>query len=519
MVFSSLSFIYIFLLILISTHAFCHGTRARNWLLLGFSLCFYAWGEPIWIIVMLLESVIAWSFTALINREAERLEADLPETQHLQINQYPPLVHFYLTFAIGSCIAFLLIFKYSAFFADCINTIPFIQIPRPNLRLPIGISFYTFQIITYVVDVYRRDAKVQRNYFNFLLYVSLFPQLIAGPIVRYADIDAQIRQRFISSEKVVSGIQRFLVGLAKKTLIANYAGQIVHQSLETRLSQLTGLEALIGLLAYTAQIYFDFSAYSDMAIGLGRIFGFDFLENFNYPYISKSITEFWRRWHMSLSTFFRDYVYIPLGGRYRHQLRNIFIVWLLTGFWHGASVNFILWGLYYAILLCIEKYLLKDILPKIPSLIRHTATMILVCLGWIFFYFTDFSRMGEFFHVLFSANGFSNALAIASIRSQLVFLLLAAIAATPLPKQTFKTISQFVWRKYGSIEDPQKQLFKDREDARFGKTYLLATERAYDHRAAQIQFVYILISNLLLLLLSTAALVSASYNPFLYFRF
>lgn len=479
---------------------------------------------------MILDAFVAWLCSLQINKVQKKVIGNLPLSESLSPNKHNlddssrklirKKTQIYLILAITFCLSLLFIFKYTNFFVETLNLIPFISVPSPNIRLPIGISFFTFQIITYVVDVYRLDAKVQSNFADLLLYVSLFPQLIAGPIVRYSDVAEQINRRLVTTDKLVAGIERFLIGLGKKTLIANYAGSIVRDTIESRLGQLTTIEAILGILAYSLQIYFDFSAYSDMAIGLGRMFGFEFLENFNYPYISKSVTEFWRRWHMSLGTFFKDYVYIPLGGKYKHQLRNILIVWLLTGFWHGAAINFILWGLFYALILIFEKYYFLKLSKNWPNFLKLTITYLVVLLGWIFFYFTDFGRMALFFKVLLpSTNGFSNVLALATFKSHLGFIIIAFIAATPIPKNCYKYLLRLMWTKLAGVYNP---ISKDRNGKALKKYgYDIELSKIQSNTAFMEKFTLLLtlIVNTALLLFSTASLISASYNPFLYFRF
>ncbi len=315
----------------------------------------------------------------------------------LLVDQYrgQKLAKWALAGSVVITLSFLAVFKYLGFFNQNLNQIFGAELPTQIFNLPIGISFYTFQAITYVVDVYRGKAQVQRSYANLLLYVALFPQLIAGPIVRYTDIAAQLENREMTLPGFSKGITRFVTGLGKKVLLANIAGQVATSLIGGDLSKASVLGAWLGIFAYTFQIYFDFSGYSDMAIGLGHMFGFTYVENFNYPYISKSITEFWRRWHISLSTFFRDYVYIPLGGNRRHQQRNMVIVWALTGWWHGASWNFVLWGLYYFVFLAIEKLFLGKFLEKLPAVVGHAYALFIIVVGWVFFYFDDVSRPGR----------------------------------------------------------------------------------------------------------------------------
>jgi alginate O-acetyltransferase complex protein AlgI len=322
-----------------------------------------------------------------------------------------------------------------------LNLIGFSTTP-PGLRLPIGISFYTFKALSYVVDVYKKKVKVQKSFIDFLTYISMFFHLIAGPIARYGEVETQIRGRTHSPRKFADGVSRFIFGLAKKTIIANRAGEIAGEFLGVASS---GLGTWYGVFMYSIQIYFDFSGYSDMSIGLAKMFGFEYSENFNYPYVSKSVTEFWRRWHISLGTFFKDYVYIPLGGNRKFQLRNIFLVWLLTGFWHGASWNFIFWGLYYGVLLAAEKFLLKNpkIGPGIPVFVSRIYTLFFVALGWAIFYFTDLAKLASALKAMF---GFTNAPVEAhltqSARNNFIFILAALFAATPFAKKTISFVSK-----------------------------------------------------------------------------
>lgn len=379
----------------------------------------------------------------------------------------------------------LCLFKYTDFFITTINSITGTAIPLLNLPLPIGISFYTFQTMSYTIDVYRGDAKVQNNIISFGAYVSLFPQLIAGPIVRYQTIADQINDRTHSFDKFGDGVKRFAVGLAKKVLLANNIGLLWSAVSKTDISQLSVVSAWLGAIAFAFQIYFDFSGYSDMAIGLGKIFGFDFLENFNYPYISKSVTEFWRRWHISMGTWFRDYVYIPLGGnrkRFAVQIRNIAVVWLLTGFWHGASWNYVLWGVFYGILLIIEKLFLLKYLNKAPSFIGHIYAVICILIGWVFFAFEDISQGLDYLKVMFGgASAFVTNETMYQMISYLPLLLICLVASTPVGKIL-----------YGKL----KKLKNSTLTSLVSISGMLAVT-----------------------VLSTAYLISGSYNPFLYFRF
>jgi len=347
--------------------------KTKNYILLIFSLLFYSWGEPIYILLMIISIIITYFFALIINKTKEKKKKII------------------LIIAIVLLLSSLFYFKYYNFAIENINSLLSINIIKNNLSLPIGISFYTFQAISYLCDVYYNKVKIQRNIFYLALYISLFPQLIAGPIVRYETIEKEIKERIHSINKVVDGLKRFIIGLSKKVLIANAMAMIVDTIFDTNSIHGTVL-IYIGAICYSLQIYYDFSGYSDMAIGLGKVFGFEFLENFNYPYISTSITEFWHRWHISLSTWFRDYVYIPLGGNrngIKKQIKNIIIVWALTGLWHGARWNFIIWGLYYCILLLLEKFILKDVLKKIPNIISHIVTLFLIIVGWVIFRVTD----------------------------------------------------------------------------------------------------------------------------------
>ena len=375
MVFSSLTFLLVFLPILLIIYFLVKNIKIRNYVLLIFSLIFYAWGEPKYIILMLLEVIITYIFARLIAKE----------------NKYKKA---FFIIAIILLLSSLLFFKYYNFLINNLNILLNINIKKSSLLLPIGISFYTFQAISYVCDVYTKKVKVQKNILYLALYISLFPQLIAGPIVRYETIENEIKERKHSVNSIVVGAKRFIIGLSKKVIIANNMALIV----DTIFAKNTNGSILIylGALCYTLQIYYDFSGYSDMAIGLGKIFGFTFLENFNYPYIAKNITDFWHRWHISLSSWFKDYVYIPLGGNRKGkkiQIRNILIVWLLTGLWHGANWNFIIWGLYYGILLLLEKFVFNKILTKIPNIINHIITLFLIMIGWVTFRITDLNTL------------------------------------------------------------------------------------------------------------------------------
>ncbi|MBR2020585.1 MAG: MBOAT family protein [Clostridia bacterium] len=432
MVFSSLIFLFAYLpLTLLIYYAV---PRAwRNAVLFAVSLLFYGWGEPVYILLMVLSITTAYLFGFVIDkyRESDPKRAKYAMIASLAVN-----------------LLFLLFFKYYNFFARNLSLLPFLEIPViDGLELPIGISFYTFQIMSYTIDLYRRDCRVQKNYVAFSTYVALFPQLIAGPIVRYRDVDAQLTERRETLDHFAVGVQRFSVGLAKKVLIGDMlaAGHAYYQNLAE--FQSTTLGAWMTVILYTLHLYYDFSGYSDMAIGLGKMFGFQFPENFNYPYISKSITEFWRRWHISLSTWFREYVYIPLGGNRKGQVRtylNLAVVWLLTGFWHGANWNFVLWGLYFCVILILEKAFLLRFLEKIPSVFRHVYAMLLVVIGFLIFSFSDAAAGWSCFLAMFGVgtSGLTSATVSYQLLRLLPLILFSCIGATPLPKKLWEKLCE-----------------------------------------------------------------------------
>ncbi len=473
MVFSSLLFLLRFLpAVLLCYYIVPRGLR--NLVLFLFSLVFYAWGEPVYIVLMIVSILISYTGGIVIDYMKKRGRVRASKAA--------------LIISILLSLSLLLFFKYADFAIETFNFLSGSSIEFLQLALPIGISFYTFQTISYIVDVYRGDADVQKNIISYGAYVVMFPQLIAGPIVRYKTIDTQLRSRKESVEEFAQGAQRFLIGLGKKVLLANNAGALWETISALPVSDLPVLTAWLGLAAYTFQIYFDFSAYSDMAIGLGHMFGFHFLENFNYPYLSKNITEFWRRWHISLSTWFKEYVYIPLGGnrvRPLHHIANLLIVWLLTGFWHGASWNFVLWGLYYGVILILEKYVYGKYLDKLPKALQHIYCMLLVMIGWGIFVFTDFSEGLQFFQALFGGfgAGLLNSETIYLLLNNLILLVLLIMGSTRIPARIGEMISERL---------------KDRE--------------AVASILRGLFFVAIF-------LLSIAWLVDESYNPFLYFRF
>ncbi len=466
MVFSNLFFLYVFLPALFLAYFIIKNDAYRRAVLAAFSLLFYAWGEPVCVFLMVGLVAADYLFGRLIH--ATRVEA---------------LRRLWLTLAIISNLGVLGFYKYLGFFIETLNTIFNVTIPTVSVVMPIGISFFTFQTMSYVVDVYREDADVQKSFPKLLLYVSFFPQLIAGPIVRYKDIEAQLASRAVSVSDFNEGLLRFAQGLGKKVLIADCCETVINSLYG--LSEVTLLGRWAGAVFFTLQLYFDFSGYSDMAIGLGRMFGFRFLENFKYPLVSKSATEFWRRWHISLGTFFRDYVYIPLGGNRHDQGRNILVVWFLTGLWHGASWNFVLWGLYYAALLMIEKKtLLKafERMPKIPSaILSHLYTVFVTVFGFAIFYFDKnlFPSLGYLFGI--GTSGFTDIFTDSILLDNI--LLLAAAVLFTIP------VIPALWGR-----------FKDKIP--YGVGRVLKT--------------LVIIA---LIALSTVRLVGNSYSPFLYFRF
>ena len=407
MVFSDLFFLFVFL----PAFALCYllFKRHRNAVLVLFSLIFYAWGEPAYVLLMLASVVVNYFVGLAIDRHREK-----PRKTALVVG---------LVFNLGV----LATFKYLSFF--CAELASWgIPIPVPHIALPIGISFYTFQSISYLIDVYRTTTPAQRRFRDLLLYISMFPQLIAGPIVRYGTIAAEIDERHADSNDIAEGMMRFLRGLGKKVILANQLSEISSQLLTgSGLESLSTVGSWVGIVAFTFQIYFDFSGYSDMAIGIGRCLGFHFNENFDHPYCCVSITDFWRRWHISLGTFFRDYLYIPLGGNRRHQALNILVVWMLTGFWHGASWNFLLWGVFYGVIVMIEKYTLLKVIKRIPKVFLHVYSLLLVIIGWGIFYFEDFGQMRHFFKAFFGgAEAFSDFAAF-NTQSSYGWLWIAAI--------------------------------------------------------------------------------------------
>ena len=467
--FQACFFLYAFLPVCLLLYFLVPGLTGKNIVLLCASLVFYAWGEPVYVFLMLAVAALNWGFGLLLGKKRSKG---------------------LLALCVALNLASLVVFKYAGFLVENCNALFGTALRDPQISLPIGISFYTFQALSYSVDVYRKDVGVQRSYWKFLLYVSMFPQLIAGPIVRYVDVAAQIESRESDPENVFRGVTRFCVGLGKKVLLADHVGQVADQLLGGSFTGATTLGIWLGALMYMFQIYFDFSGYSDMAIGLGRIFGFRYMENFKLPYTSKSISEFWRRWHISLSSFFRDYVYIPLGGNRKHVYLNLFIVWALTGLWHGASWNFVLWGLYFFVLLCIER-LLKKQLSKIPKPVRHVLTLLLILISWNVFYHTDLGRLRESFAIFFgfAGSGFTSETTNMLLRNNLPLIAICAVGCSAIPQFTGNVVGLLCAEK--------------REDGIGHKVY------------AGLTFVF----DLALLALATISLAGSSYNAFLYFRF
>ena len=484
MVFSSLLFLYAFFSLSLLAYSFCRTQRSQNTVLLLFSLVFYAWGEPKYVLLLLGMALCAWLCALQVERSAAKSTKKL--------------------WMILSCVVDIALigwFKYAGLICSVFGTVPdFIR----SIALPIGISFYTFQLLTYVVDVYRGEASAQKSYWNVLLYAALFHQCIAGPIVRYRTIDRELFGGEPRRPEIAEGVSRFAAGLAKKVLLANPCGALADSlilsgdaiadaaKLAENLQTLNGISVLgawVGIAAYALHIYLDFSAYSDMAIGMGRMLGLHYLENFNYPYIARTVTDFWRRWHMSLGTFFRDYVYIPLGGsrcKLPRSVLNTLAVWALTGLWHGASWNFVLWGLWFFVFLMLERFLLKKWLEKVPIL-SNLYLLLVVCLGWVVFRFTDLRLALALGGSLFGLQGnpLTSLTAESALQGSWVLLVVCCVAATPLPAMV--------------------------------KTWLASRAKGRWEVVWNILF-YSLIP-MALLLLSTAGLVGDSYNPFIYFQF
>ena len=474
MLFSSLLFLFRFLPAVLVLY-FIAPRNIRNIILFSFSLFFYAWGEPRYVFLMLFSITMDYTVGRLIDRFQKQRDGKKAKRA--------------LLFSIVVNLSILAFFKYADFIIGTINGVAGTSIPLPGIPLPIGISFFTFQTMSYTIDVYRGATKAQRNWINYGTYVSMFPQLIAGPIVQYKTIAQQMMEK--NRENVsdfASGVQRFMVGVGKKVLFANNIGTLSDYIMAMPMDQVPAATAWLGALAYTFQIYFDFSGYSDMAIGLGRMFGFHFLENFQYPYIAKSITEFWRRWHISLSSWFREYVYIPLGGNRKgmvKQVRNILVVWLLTGIWHGANWNYVLWGIYYGIFLILEKFVLEKFLKKLPKALQNFYTLFIVIIGWVLFKSEDLGLCVSYLKAMFGGHGAGlfNTETIYLLYNHAVLLIILALGCTTLPKRlTGRILEKF--NEGGVLQTGIKCAF-------CAGVFVIAV----------------------------AYLVDATYNPFLYFRF
>ena len=420
MIFSSIPFLFFFFPFFLLIY-YLVPFKYKNIILLIFSLIFYAWGEPIYILLMIFSSIVDYMNGIMIEKYWN-------DSKRKKI---------FMTLSVVINLSLLGFFKYADFLISSINNFFNVSIPLLKLGLPIGISFFTFQTMSYSIDVYRGEVKAEKNFFTFMTYVSMFPQLIAGPIVRYETVSKELYEREINFKHFSNGLLRFMRGLFKKVLIANNVGYL--WSVMSTTSNLSVMGAWLGIVAFTFQIYFDFSGYSDMAIGMGKMLGFNYLENFNYPYIAKSITDFWRRWHISLSSWFRDYVYIPLGGsRVKRiiNIRNILIVWMLTGLWHGASWNFVLWGAYYGILLILEKFVLKKYIDKLPNFFKHLYTIILVLIGWLIFAFEDMNMLVSYAKTMLGLNGkFINSTFVYYFTNYFIILVIATIFSMPIIKK------------------------------------------------------------------------------------
>ena len=466
MVFSSTIFLCVYLPLVLLGYYICP-KKGRNLFLLIASLVFYAWGEPKYVFLMIFSILVNYIFGRLMDKHRENKKR----------------LKLMLVLSVVIDIGLLSVFKYTDFIITNVNAIFGANFDLLNIALPIGISFYTFQAMSYTIDVYRNDVRVQKNLIDFGMYITMFPQLIAGPIVRYADVQDQLAERSVTTADFSEGVMRFVVGLGKKVLLANQMGA-VWSDIYALGGDVSALMAWTGAIAYTFQIYFDFSGYSDMAIGLGRMFGFKFPENFRYPYQSVSITDFWRRWHITLSTWFKEYLYIPLGGNRRglaRQALNLLIVWSLTGFWHGAGWNFVMWGLYYFVILFIEKLFLLKALDKLPKFFRHVYALLLIIIGWVIFASDDVSVLLPYLGSMFGANGAIGGMDVYTLLTKAALLVICCIASTELPKKLF-----------------------------------LSAAGAMNEKAA---FTLKSVMTIALLALSMILLIGDSYNPFLYFRF
>lgn len=470
MLFSSITFLFVFLPITVAVY-YLVPQKFRNLVMLIASLIFYAWGEPVYIILMILSIILNYFCGLDIAQKSEE----------------PARARRSLIFAVVMNLLILGFFKYYGFLMETLNALFPFEIPYRVLALPIGISFYTFQALSYIVDIYRKEVKPQKNILYFALYISMFPQLIAGPIVRYVDIEEQLNHRKLSIDKFGQGSMYFICGLAKKVVLANTIGAVYEEVAAMQAGTFSVLTAWVGCIAYAFQIYFDFSGYSDMAVGLGKMFGFEFRRNFHYPYTSRSITEFWRRWHISLSTWFREYVYIPLGGNRcsaaRHIL-NLMVVWTLTGFWHGAAWNFVFWGIYYGVLLVLEKYIWGKNVEQLPAVVQHIYTYVLVLIGWVFFFSPTLGDATEYLGIMFGfgASGFIDKQGMFLILTHWLLLLLCILGSSVRGQSMIQAVIEV-------------------------------------SRQKKVQMIVTCVVYLGLFLISVSFLVTETFNPFLYFRF
>ena len=470
MLFSSMTFLFVFLPVTLAVY-YLAPAQMRNLVMLAASLFFYAWGEPVYIILMLLS--ILMNYYCGLDIDGKR--------------NSPQLARRSLIFAVAANVLVLGFFKYYGLIMETVNgTLP-VDIPYRVLPLPIGISFYTFQALSYIVDVYRGEARAQKKFTWFASYICMFPQLIAGPIIRYVDIEEQLRQRSFGIVKFGRGAMFFIRGLAKKVVIANSIGTVYEQVMQLPVGTVSVLTSWVGCLAYAFQIYFDFSGYSDMAVGLGKMFGFEFRRNFHYPYVSKSITEFWRRWHISLSTWFREYVYIPLGGNRcggQRNMVNLILVWALTGLWHGAEWNFLFWGLYYGVLLILEKHVWGALMDRLPGVIQHIYTFVLVMVGWVFFFSPDLGSALDYIGMMFGmgASALADRQGGVLLTTHWLLFLLCILGSSSI-----------------------------------GWTILRAFMESY--KKGRTQRIMSCVIYMGIFLVSVAFLVTETFNPFLYFRF
>lgn len=474
MVFSSMTFLFMFLPIVLILY-YLSPMKGKNLIILVSGLIFYAWGEPVYVVIMI--------FSTLVDYTAGRIMDKFDD------NKRARLICLIISVIIN--LGLLGVFKYSSFVIGSLNSMFSLSIPDPQLPLPIGISFFTFQSMSYTMDLYMRHVKVQKNVISFTSYVSLFPQIVAGPIVRYADVANEIDSREIRMDMVASGIGIFIRGMAKKILLANNIG-VIWTSVKA-MENVPALTAWLGILAFTFQIYFDFSGYSDMAVGLGKMLGFNFPQNFDHPYTSKSVSEFWRRWHITLGSWFKSYVYFPLGGNRGgliKTIRNLLIVWFLTGLWHGASVNFVMWGLYFGVIIIAERLFLGKILAKIPNIFSWLYTFLIVVFGWVLFEFREMAQIGSFMGALFGANGGADTQSLYLLMSNIVVFVACAIGSSNLVRRILKPTN-------------------------LAKT---TTKKAVAHFRTNFSY-YKIAAELCLFIITICYLVNSSYNPFLYYNF